>query len=125
MGRTTKQRIPSGKRWYWVAKGRQHGVFQGWDTVAPLVSCYPGAIYAFATSKEEAQATYNSYVTPASATTAQPKDKSTYSIPSAQPLGRRSGELPTDAHLTSKQPRLTRKQRLDELREAKKKPKIS
>ena len=91
--------------------------------MAPLVSCYPGAIYAFATSKEEAQATYDTYVTSASATAAQPTDRPIYTIPPAQPLGRGAGELPTNAQLTGKRPRLTREQRLAELREAKKKSK--
>ena len=56
MGRKSRQ--SANQRWYWVACGRQCGVFQGWSTVASLVTGYPGAHFAYCSTQQEAQLCY-------------------------------------------------------------------
>ena len=57
MGKNAKQRIPAQSRWYWVAAGRRVGVFRGWESVCSLVTGYPGANYAWATTEAAANVT--------------------------------------------------------------------
>ena len=109
MGKSTKNRTPASHRWYWVASGRERGVFQGWSRVAALVSGYPGAQYAWCPNQPEAtrafhQATQN-------ANQEQPSDPGAGSHPPDPELpGGGPKQPPTP-------PTSLREQRLAQLRE--------